>query len=99
VRILNAHISHPSFQVNDLIGAGKSYRTLSDILDKDIQNDCVKKQGSHSRNLRRVRLGLGLIKALFEQFLDTEYVSLHSTKHEHISSLSLNISGKIGHID
>jgi hypothetical protein len=32
----------------------------------------VKKQGSHSRNLRRVRLGLGLIKALFEQFLATE---------------------------
>ncbi|ONM27658.1 Protein DETOXIFICATION 42 [Zea mays] len=32
----------------------------------------MKKQGSHSRNLRRVRLGLGLIKALFEQFLDTE---------------------------
>ncbi|XP_066309594.1 ACD11 homolog protein-like isoform X3 [Miscanthus floridulus] len=59
-------------KVNDLIGAGKSYRTLSDILDKDIQNDCVKKQGSHSRNLRRVRLGLGLIKALFEQFLATE---------------------------
>jgi hypothetical protein len=62
--------------VNDLIGAGKSYRTLSDILDKDIENDSVKKQGSHSRNLRRVRLGLGLIKALFEQFLTTEYVSL-----------------------
>jgi hypothetical protein len=70
--------------VNDLIGAGKSYRTLSDILDKDIQNDCVKKQGSHSRNLRRVRLGLGLIKALFEQFLATEYVSLHSTKRKHL---------------
>ncbi|PWZ30630.1 Protein DETOXIFICATION 42 [Zea mays] len=45
---------------------------FSDILDKYIQNDCVKKQGSHSRNLRRVHLGLGLIKALFEQFLDTE---------------------------
>lgn len=64
-------------KVNDLIGAGKSYRTLSDILDKDIQNDCVKKQGSHSRNLRRVRLGLGLIKALFEQFLATEGCSLY----------------------
>jgi hypothetical protein len=33
-------LTHPSFQVNDLIGAGKSYRMLSDILDKDIQNDC-----------------------------------------------------------
>ncbi|RCV41241.1 hypothetical protein SETIT_9G120000v2 [Setaria italica] len=64
-------------KVNDLIGAGKSYRTLSDILDKDIENDSVKKQGSHSRNLRRVRLGLGLIKALFEQFLTTEGCSLY----------------------
>jgi hypothetical protein len=61
--------------VNDLIGASKEYATLNDILDKDVEHDCVKKQGSHSRNLRRVRLGLGLIKALFEQFLETEYVS------------------------
>jgi hypothetical protein len=61
--------------VNDLIGASKEYATLNDILDKDVENDSVKKQGSHSRNLRRVRLGLGLIKALFEQFLATEYVS------------------------
>ncbi|KAF8733737.1 hypothetical protein HU200_014583 [Digitaria exilis] len=79
-------------KVNDLIGAGKSYRTLSDILDKDIENDSVKKQGSHSRNLRRVRLGLGLIKALFEQFLATEYVSFTQTeaplKSEHLGSLS-----------
>lgn len=59
-------------KVNDLIGASKEYATLNDILDKDVEHDCVKKQGSHSRNLRRVRLGLGLIKALFEQFLETE---------------------------
>jgi hypothetical protein len=58
--------------VNDLIGAGRSYPTLNGILDKDVENDSVKKQGSHSRNLRRVRLGLCLIKALFEQFLATE---------------------------
>lgn len=64
-------------QVNDLIGAAKSYGTLNDILDKDVENDSVKKQGSHSRNLRRVRLGLGLIKALFEQFLSTEGCSLY----------------------
>jgi hypothetical protein len=65
----------------------RKFCSFSDILDKCIQNDRVKKQGSHSQNLRRVRLGLSLIKALFEQFLDTEYVSLHSTKREHISSL------------
>uniref|UniRef100_A0A453H710 Glycolipid transfer protein domain-containing protein n=1 Tax=Aegilops tauschii subsp. strangulata TaxID=200361 RepID=A0A453H710_AEGTS len=64
-------------QVNDLIGASKEYATLNDILDKDVENDSVKKQGSHSRNLRRVRLGLGLIKALFEQFLATEGGSLY----------------------
>ncbi|KAL5211118.1 hypothetical protein ABZP36_006741 [Zizania latifolia] len=64
-------------KVNDLIGAAKSYGTLNDILDKDIENDAVKKQGSHSRNLRRVRLGLGLIKALFEQFLSAEDCSLY----------------------
>jgi hypothetical protein len=67
--------------VNDLIGAAKSYGTLNDILDKDVENDCVKKQGSHSRNLRRVRLGLGLIKVLFEQFLSTQYVASLSPKH------------------
>ncbi|KAF0910237.1 hypothetical protein E2562_001428 [Oryza meyeriana var. granulata] len=64
-------------KVNDLIGAAKSYGTLNDILDKDVENDCVKKQGSHSRNLRRVRLGLGLIKVLFEQFLSTQDCSLY----------------------
>ncbi|VAH95157.1 unnamed protein product [Triticum turgidum subsp. durum] len=64
-------------KVNDLIGASKEYATLNDILDKDVENDSVKKQGSHSRNLRRVRLGLGLIKALFEQFLATEGGSLY----------------------
>ncbi|KAF0910238.1 hypothetical protein E2562_001428 [Oryza meyeriana var. granulata] len=69
-------------KVNDLIGAAKSYGTLNDILDKDVENDCVKKQGSHSRNLRRVRLGLGLIKVLFEQFLSTQYVASLSPKHK-----------------
>ncbi|TVU45419.1 hypothetical protein EJB05_04906 [Eragrostis curvula] len=76
-------------KVNDLIGAGKSYRTLNDILDKDFENDSVKKQGSHSRNLRRVRLGLGLIKALFEQFLATEYVSSTHTPPSHLKGCSL----------
>ncbi|OEL14361.1 hypothetical protein BAE44_0024621 [Dichanthelium oligosanthes] len=30
--------NHPSIKVNDLTGAGKSYCSLSDILDMDIQN-------------------------------------------------------------
>lgn len=36
----------------------------------------MRKPGSHSRNLRRVRQGLDLIKALFEQFLSSKYVYL-----------------------
>ncbi|WOL09244.1 hypothetical protein Cni_G17997 [Canna indica] len=63
-------------KVNDLIEASKTYDTLNCILDHDLENDTVRKQGSHSRNLRRVRLGLDLIKALFEQFLSSSECSL-----------------------
>ncbi|OAY78982.1 ACD protein [Ananas comosus] len=62
--------------VNDLIEASKAYETLIHIIDHDIKNDSVRRQGSHSRNLRRVRLGLDLIRALFEQFLSTNECSL-----------------------
>ncbi|KAH0919744.1 hypothetical protein HID58_027404 [Brassica napus] len=51
--------------------------TLHNIIDLDVMNQTVKTQGSYSRNLRRVRLGLDLIRAIFEQFLMTnEYYSL-----------------------
>ncbi|XP_020085699.1 ACD11 homolog protein-like [Ananas comosus] len=63
-------------KVNDLIEASKAYETLIHIIDHDIKNDSVRRQGSHSRNLRRVRLGLDLIRALFEQFLSTNECSL-----------------------
>lgn len=53
--------------------ASKAYDNLHDILDMDIANDTVKAPGSHSRNLRRVRQGLDLVRALFEQFLSTKY--------------------------
>ncbi|KAG6498797.1 ACD11 homolog protein-like [Zingiber officinale] len=65
-----------SSKVNDLIEASNTYDTLSSILEHDIANDSVRKQGSHSRNLRRVRLGLDLIKALFEQYLSSSDCSL-----------------------
>ncbi|CAL9043106.1 ACD11 homolog protein-like [Musa acuminata AAA Group] len=55
-------------KVNDLIEASKTHDTLNKIIDHDLENDTVRKQGSHSRNLRRVRLGLDLVKTLFEQF-------------------------------
>ncbi|KAK1313182.1 hypothetical protein QJS10_CPA06g02199 [Acorus calamus] len=63
-------------KVHDLLEASKTYETLSDILDHDVEHDTVRKPGSHSRNLRRVRLGLDLIKALFEQFLSSNECSL-----------------------
>lgn len=61
-------------QVNDLSEASKTYETLGHVLDHDVLNGTVKKQGSLSRHLRRVRLGLDLIKVLFEQFLSSRYV-------------------------
>lgn len=63
-------------KVNDLSEASKTCDTLENILDLDVANDTVKTAGSHSRNLRRVRQGLDLIRALFEQFLSTDDYSL-----------------------
>lgn len=60
-----------------MVEASKTFDTLHNILDLDVMNQTVKTQGSYSRNLRRVRLGLDLIRAIFEQFLMTnEYYSL-----------------------
>ncbi|KAJ7943176.1 Accelerated cell death 11 [Quillaja saponaria] len=63
-------------KVRDLVEASKTFDTLQDILDLDVANNTVKTQGSHSRNLRRVRQGLDLIRVLFEQFILTEDYSL-----------------------
>lgn len=63
-------------KVRGLSEASKTYSTLHDILDNDVQNERVKCPGSLSRNLRRVRQGLDLIRALFEQFLSTYDCSL-----------------------
>ncbi|XP_050374450.1 ACD11 homolog protein isoform X3 [Argentina anserina] len=59
-------------KVNDLSQAAVNYDTLENILDFDVANDTVKSPGSRSRNLRRVRQGLDLIRAIFENFLATE---------------------------
>lgn len=63
-------------KVRGLVEASKTYETLQDILDLDVENDTVRKPGSLSRNLRRVRQGLDLIRALFEQFLSADECSL-----------------------
>lgn len=62
-------------QVKNLTEASNRFTTLHDILDLDVAKDTVKIQGSYSRNLRRVRQGLDLIRALFEQFLTSRYIS------------------------
>lgn len=64
------------FQVRGLTEAAKNYETLNSILDLDLRNDTVRTQGSLSRNLRRVRQGLDLIRSLFVNFLSPEYVFL-----------------------
>ncbi|PON87352.1 hypothetical protein TorRG33x02_168440, partial [Trema orientale] len=58
--------------VHNLVEASKTYVTLQNILDCDVANQTVKTPGSNSRNLRRVRQGLDLIRALFEQFLSND---------------------------
>lgn len=63
-------------QVRDLTEASKSFGTLNSILDSDLKKDTVRTPGSHSRNLRRVRQGLDLIRALFVNFISSEYVFL-----------------------
>ncbi|KAK8940726.1 hypothetical protein KSP39_PZI010154 [Platanthera zijinensis] len=62
-------------KVNGLLEASKLFDNLSNILDNDVKNDVVRKPGSHSRNLRRVRLGLDLLRTMFEQFLSSEEIS------------------------
>ncbi|XP_054808603.1 ACD11 homolog protein-like isoform X2 [Prosopis cineraria] len=63
-------------KLHALVEASKRFDTLDDILDHDIAHDTVKTAGSFSRNLRRVRQGLDLIRAIFENFLSTDDNSL-----------------------
>ncbi|GMH31052.1 hypothetical protein Nepgr_032895 [Nepenthes gracilis] len=63
-------------KVDDLAAASKSFLTLQSLLDHDIQGSTVRKPGSHSRNLLRVKRGIDMVKILFEQILATEGNSL-----------------------
>lgn len=63
-------------KVRNLVEAADLYGTLNNILDCDVESDTVKSPGSHSRNLRRVRQGLDLVRALFQNFLATDDSSL-----------------------
>lgn len=59
--------------MDDLAEASKSITTLHKMMDQDIQANCVRTAGSHTRNLLRVKRGLDMVKVLFEQILAAEY--------------------------
>ncbi|KAG4998610.1 hypothetical protein JHK85_030049 [Glycine max] len=63
-------------KLHGLLEASKTCSTLPDILNLDVASDTVKTSGSFSRNLRRVRQGLDLVRAIFEQLLSTDDSSL-----------------------
>ncbi|VVB08160.1 unnamed protein product [Arabis nemorensis] len=59
-------------KVNDLAKASNSISTLEVMVDKDIEANCVKHVGSHTRNLLRIKRGLEMIKCLGEELIATE---------------------------
>lgn len=71
---LQTNLMIDDLQVRDLLEASKNFNTLSSVVDHDLKNKSVKSPGSHTRNLRRVRQGLDLIRELFQNFLSAEYV-------------------------
>ncbi|XP_010540612.1 PREDICTED: accelerated cell death 11-like [Tarenaya hassleriana] len=63
-------------KVDDLVETSKSISTLQVMVDKDIETNTVRKAGSHTRNLLRVKRGIDMVKVLFEQIIATEDNSL-----------------------
>nr|XP_043621188.1 accelerated cell death 11 [Erigeron canadensis] len=63
-------------KVNDLCETSKSILTLQLMMENDIKENCVRKAGSHTRNLLRVKRGLDMVKVLFEEILASENNSL-----------------------
>jgi|UniRef100_A0A2N9IHS0 HAMP domain-containing protein len=63
-------------KVKDLGEASKSIGTLQALLERDIEANTIKKAGSHSRNLLRVKRGIDMVRVLFEQILVTDGNSL-----------------------
>ncbi|KAF7150933.1 hypothetical protein RHSIM_Rhsim02G0160300 [Rhododendron simsii] len=61
-------------KVHDLGEASQSLGTLQLMIDRDVEANCVRKAGSHTRNLLRVKRGLDMVRVLFEQIIATEYV-------------------------
>ncbi|XP_065629588.1 accelerated cell death 11 [Quercus suber] len=63
-------------KVNDLVEASKSIGTLQAMVERDVKANTVKKGGSHTRNLLRVKRGIDMVKVLFEQIIVTDGNSL-----------------------
>ncbi|KAK6130530.1 hypothetical protein DH2020_035739 [Rehmannia glutinosa] len=61
-------------KVNDLVEASTSISVLPVMVDGDIEADCVRRGGSHTRNLLRVKRGIDMVKVLFEHIISSEYV-------------------------
>ncbi|XP_057429519.1 accelerated cell death 11-like [Lotus japonicus] len=59
-------------KVNDIAEASKSFLTLPSMVDQDVQTNSVRTQGSHSRNLLKIKRGLDFLRVLMEQVLLTE---------------------------
>ncbi|KVH96303.1 Glycolipid transfer protein domain-containing protein [Cynara cardunculus var. scolymus] len=64
-----------AFKFAEMEYTSKRFVTLRNVVDYDLGNNTVKSPGSLTRNLRRVRQGLDLIRQLFQNFLITKYVS------------------------
>ncbi|PSS04941.1 Accelerated cell death like [Actinidia chinensis var. chinensis] len=63
-------------KVRDLGEASKSIGTLQTMMNRDVEANCVRLAGSHTRNLLRVKRGLDMVRVLFEQIISTEGNSL-----------------------
>ncbi|CAN0870665.1 ACD11 homolog protein [Linum grandiflorum] len=59
-------------KVRDLVEASKTFPNLQSVVDVDVAKGTVRTAGSHTRNLRRVRQGLDLIRGIFQQFLSSK---------------------------
>ncbi|KAI3469877.1 hypothetical protein Pfo_026540 [Paulownia fortunei] len=63
-------------KVHDLAEASKSISVLPVMMDGDIEANCVRRAGSHTRNLLRVKRGIDMVKVLFEHIISSEGNSL-----------------------
>ena len=69
-------LAFPVGQVKSLKDASKTFATLPEMMDADVQNGTVRVQGSFTRNLLRVKRGLELNRMLFEGMLADRFVPL-----------------------